>query len=201
MLPHTLFTHPIAPITPSHGFPALILVAAALLAVVSSGCSGVNAPLQTVPKVELARYAGTWYEVARLPNSFQTKCSCNVTATYELCDDGTIDVINRCMKQDGSITESRGKGEVADTQTRSKLRVTFLPAFLRWTGIGWGDYWIIDLDDANTTAVVASPSRTYLWILSRTRNISDTTRARLLPLIREKGFAAEELLWTTQTER
>ncbi|MFM8473947.1 MAG: lipocalin family protein [Candidatus Kapaibacterium sp.] len=172
-----------------------------LMTLLAAACSTTHAPLQTVASVDLDRYAGTWYEVARLPNSFQTKCSCNVTATYVVNDDGTVEVINRCMKQDGSITESRGNAEVVDTRSRSKLRVTFLPGFLRWLGIGWGDYWIIDLDDAYTTAAVAAPSRSYLWILSRSGSIDDATRARLLTSLKDKGFATDELLWTKQTGR
>ena len=178
---------------------ASTIVAVATVAL--AGCSGVQAPLQTAANVDLKRYAGTWYEVARLPNSFQTKCSCNVTATYELCSDGTINVTNSCVLKDGSTTVSRGKGEVVDTSTRSKLKVTFLPGFLRWLGIGWGDYWIIDLDADYTTAVVGSPSRSYLWILSRTKSIDDATRSRVLAMLRERGFAPEQLLWTLQTER
>jgi apolipoprotein D and lipocalin family protein len=72
---------------------------------------------------------------------------------------------------------------------------------LRWLGIGWGDYWIIDLDADYTTAVVGSPSRSYLWILSRTKSIDDATRSRVLAMLRERGFAPEQLLWTLQTER
>ena len=174
------------------------LLVVLVLAVLTAGCSGTTAPLATVAHVDLKRYAGTWYEIARLPNSFQKSCACNVTATYVLCEDGTVDVINQCEKSDGSRTESRGKAEVVDAQSFSKLRVSFLPWLLRWTGIGWGDYWIVDLDADYTTVVVASPNRSYAWILSRTPIMAAETRARVLQVMRDRGLAVDALQWIVQ---
>jgi apolipoprotein D and lipocalin family protein len=131
--------------------------------------AGVDVPgLRTVPKVDLARYLGTWYEIARYPNSFQKECD-QATAQYSLRDDGDIDVLNTCVRKDNKkLDEAHGVAHVEDPLTNAKLTVTFLPGWLRWTGIGVGKYWIIDLGSEYEYAVVSEPKRKYLWILSRT---------------------------------
>ncbi|HNT65234.1 MAG TPA: lipocalin family protein, partial [bacterium] len=102
------------------------------------------APLQTVDRVEIERYAGLWYEIARLPNRFQRNCNSNTTAEYRLRDDGRIDVINSCRRQDGSTNEAQAIARIVDKQSNAKLQVSFV----RFLGISlfWGDYWIIGLD-------------------------------------------------------
>ena len=135
-------------------------------------------PLQTVPAVELSRYLGTWYEVASFPQGFQAGCTAT-TATYALRKDGLIDVVNHCRKGsiDGEDSEAHGRARVVDTATNAKLEVSFFGPF-------WGDYWVIDLGADYEYAVVGSPGRDYLWILSRTRAMSpdvyDAIVARLV---------------------
>jgi len=112
---------------------------------------------ETVKKVDLQRYTGTWYEIARIPNRFQSQCVKNVTATYSLREDGKIDVVNRCVEEDGSVDEAEGLAQVVDKDSFSKLEVSFV-SFL---GIRpfWGDYWILGLDTNYKYAVVGDPSR------------------------------------------
>ncbi len=115
------------------------------------------APLQTVDRVEIERYAGLWYEIARLPNRFQRNCNSNTTAEYRLRDDGRIDVINSCRRQDGSTNEAQAIARIVDKQSNAKLQVSFV----RFLGISlfWGDYWIIGLDADYRYVVVGTPSR------------------------------------------
>lgn len=118
-----------------------------------------NSEPRTVDSVDLKKYVGVWYEIAKIPNRFQKNCACNTTATYLLRDDGKIDVINRCTRADGTINEAKGIARIVDTITNSKLEVSFV----RVLGIQlfWGDYWIIGLETNYRYAVVGTPSRKY----------------------------------------
>lgn len=120
-----------------------------------------KAPLEVVPRVDLNRYAGRWFEIARLPNRFQRHCDANTSALYTLREDGKITVLNECETADGKIQSAKGSAHVANDQgPNSKLKVTFFWPF-------YGDYWIIDLDPEYRWAVVSEPGRKYLWILTR----------------------------------
>ncbi len=138
--------------------------------------------LTPVPRVDLERYAGVWHEIARLPNSFETSCA-HSTAEYTPTPDGHLNILNRCVKANGYTREARGVGRVENSPSNSTLRVNFVPHWLRWSGLGWEDYWIIDLDPSYQYAVVSEPNRDYLWILSRTptmrKNIYDAIIAKL----------------------
>ena len=133
--------------------------------------SSAKRPLEPVPSIDLNRYIGTWYEIARLPNSFQEKCLGDVTANYSFNDDGTIRVINRCRKENGEMTEAEGKARrLSMDEPNSKLEVRFAPAWLSWLPFVWGNYWVIELAEDYSYAVVGEPKREYLWILSRTEH-------------------------------
>ena len=142
----------------------ILLFASLLMATTAQG----PATVRTVPAVDLDRYAGDWFEIARYPNRFQRACAGEVRASYARRPDGRIDVVNRCASADGSIIEARGIARVVDTETRAKLKVRFAPAVLSFLPFVWGDYWIIGLGDDYTWAVVGTPDRKYLWILART---------------------------------
>lgn len=90
--------------------------------------------------VDLGRYTGLWYEIAKIPNRFQKQCVRGTTAEYTLRDDGKITVVNRCFKEDGSLDEAQGVAKIEDTQTNAKLKVSFV-SFLGWRPF-WGDYWV-----------------------------------------------------------
>lgn len=150
--------------------------------------SHAQAPLATVPRVDLDRYAGRWFEIAKVPNRFQNQCARDTTATYTRRDDGTVAVVNRCVRADGSIDDIAGVARVVDADTRAKLEVSFLPAWLRWTGIGWGRYWVIALADDYRYAVVGEPSREYLWILARAPVLDAADRAAIDTALRASGY-------------
>ncbi|MBB3226172.1 apolipoprotein D and lipocalin family protein [Luteibacter sp. Sphag1AF] len=129
-----------------------------------------------VPHVDLARYAGQWHEIARLPMYFQRQCDRNVTATYTPHADGTIGVHNACVKKDGSSIASDGVARLADPKgPSSRLQVRFAPRWLSWLPFVWADYWVIALDDHYRWAMVGQPGQKYLWILSREPSLDRAT--------------------------
>ncbi|MBN1606017.1 MAG: lipocalin family protein [Polyangiaceae bacterium] len=148
--------------------------------------------LETVAHVDLNRYVGTWYDIASFPQSFQEGCT-GTTATYALRADGDIDVVNRCRK--GSLTgeedTATGRARVVDAVTHAKLEVSFFRPF-------WGDYWIIDLADDYSYAVVGHPSRDYLWILSRRPALERGVYRGILGRLRAQGYEVERLRKTQQ---
>lgn len=160
---------------------------------------GAQRPLQVVPSIDLNRYMGTWYEIARLPNSFQKECIGDVTANYTLNDDGSVRVINRCRKEDGEMTEAEGKARrLSDDEPNSKLEVRFAPAWLSWLPFVWGDYWVIDLAEDYSYVVVGEPKREYLWILSRTPKMEEGAYEKVLERIKAQGYDPAGLVRTKQ---
>jgi apolipoprotein D and lipocalin family protein len=150
-------------------------------------------PLQSVPRVDLNRYTGRWYEIAKYPNRFERKCDRNVTATYTLRSDGKISVVNACTTREGKLTQANGWAKVVDQKTGSKLKVTFFWPF-------FGDYWIIDLSPNYEYAVIGEPSRKYLWILSRTAKMDDNLYAEITGRLAAKGYDATRLERVRQTD-
>lgn len=157
-------------------------------------------PVTTVPHVDLDRYLGQWYEIARFPNRFQKKCAGEVRATYAKRTDGRIDVINECRTSDGSVTKAPGVARVVDEKTRARLKVRFAPAALSFLPFVWGDYSIIGLADDYSWATVGAPNRGYLWILSRTPSLSDTDYAAAVERARANGFDTSRLVRTRQSQ-
>lgn len=162
------------------------------LTLVFGGCSKPYPPLHTVDTVDLQKYLGTWYEIARYEHFFEKGCR-DVTATYSLKDNGDIKVINRCTKEDGKRTEAVGVAYATDTSS-SKLKVSFFRPF-------YGDYWIIMLDEKYHYAVVGDPSREYLWILSRTPVLDKKITDDILRRLPEMGYDIKPLIWTIQGKK
>lgn len=148
-----------------------------------------NKPLSTVQYVELDKYLGKWYEIAAFPQSFERGCS-HTTAEYSLNDDGSIKVVNTCVK-DGKIKVAKGKATVQDTQTNAKLNVQFFWPFK-------GKYWIIGLAHDYSYALVGHPNRKYLWILGRKPEMDGQTYNYLVTLAANKGFDVRHLRKTEQ---
>ncbi|MNR90683.1 Outer membrane lipoprotein Blc precursor [compost metagenome] len=176
-----------------------LLISVALFAASLSAPSWAQ-QVSTVVNVDLARYVGKWYEIARFPNSFQEDCLGNVTAQYDKRADGDIDVTNRCLQAGGKIDEAVGRGRVGEGGSSAKLKVRFAPDWLSWIPYVWADYWIIDLDPAYTLAAVAGPSRDYLWVLSRTPSVPEATYEALVNRVTAQGFDTSKLVKTRQDE-
>jgi len=159
----------------------------------------VAVPLEVIPSVDLERYAGTWYEIARLPNWFQKKCAGEVSATYTLLEDGRIKVVNRCRNATGEMTEVEGRAKRAGKDgPNTKLKVRFAPSFLSWLPMVWGDYWIIDLPADYQYVVIGEPSRKYLWVLSRTPTMDEATLQKIVEQSTQQGYDMSGLIRTAQ---
>ena len=155
--------------------------------------------VRTVERVDLDRYLGEWYEVARFPNRFQDQCAGDVVATYSRRDDGRIEVVNRCRLADGTVDEAAGVARVVDAATNAKLKVRFAPGWLSWLPRVWGDYWIIGLADDYSWATIGSPDRK--WILSRTPELDATRLHAAREAARANGFDLGRLVMTPQSRR
>jgi len=181
----------------SHNRSLLITCVALFAALVAHAQA--RAPLRVVPSVDLTRYAGQWYEIARLPNRFQKRCAGEVIATYALKLDGKISVLNRCNLENGEQIKAEGVARIAGKRkSNSILKVRFAPALLSFIPQVWGDYQIIALSPDYTHAVVGDPGRTYLWILSRTARMDDATYLRLVEEAQTQGFDVSRLQKTRQ---
>jgi apolipoprotein D and lipocalin family protein len=172
-------------------------LAAAIVAAVACAGSIAQQRLLTVPQVDLKRYAGTWHEIARLPNEFQKQCAAEVTATYTPNDDGTVGVVNRCRTAAGDWDVAEGVATPQDA-TNAKLKVSFLPAAIRWLPFGRGDYWVIELDPDYRWVMVGEPQRKYLWVLSRDPLLPQDALESMLGRAREAGFPVDRIKLSAQ---
>ena len=152
-------------------------------------------PLPTVEKVELDKYLGVWYEVARKPMFFERKCAFNVTATYTLNENGNIVVDNKCADQDGDLQQSLGEAFVVNAPFNSKLKVSFLPEGVRLIPVGRGDYWILKLDEDYQTVLVGEPRRKYLWVLSRIPNPKKEIIHEYLNYAKSWGYDIHDVIY------
>lgn len=155
----------------------------------------------TVTSLDLTRYLGTWYEIARLPMRYEPSDYTDVSATYSLETDGSVRVQNRAFDGKGELQESIGQAKPVDANDRSRLEVTFLPEGLRWIPFTKGDYWVLRIDDAYRTALVGSPDYEYLWLLHREPTIDAATRDDFLGTARGLGYDLAKLISTPHTGR
>ena len=157
------------------------------------------APLESIASLDVPRYMGTWYEVAKYPNWFQKRCIANTSATYAIQPNGMLQVLNRCQKEDGSMSEALGAAKQVGDATSPKLEVRLAPAWLSFLPFVWGNYWVIDLDPQYQLAAVSEPSRKYLWILSRTQTVEPKAYDALLQRLKQKGFNLDAIEISKQT--
>jgi uncharacterized protein YbjT (DUF2867 family)/lipocalin/ligand-binding SRPBCC domain-containing protein len=175
---------------------AVALVAATTLQLTAAPAQ-TPPPVRAVTFVDLDRYAGDWFEIARFPNRFQRQCLGDVRATYARRADGRVDVVNRCRTAEGE-TEAGGVARIVDKRTFAKLKVRFAPAWLSWLPMVWGDYWIIGLAPDYSWAVVGDPGHDYLWILARASHLDDASTAVAQAAARDNGFDVTRLVPTSQ---
>ena len=175
------------PSTRSRNFLAALplLVAFALPATASA-----SEEVQAVPRVDLGRYVGLWYEIGSFPMFFQRNCVGDTTAEYAAKDAGTISVRNRCRTADGFI-EAQGRATVVPESGNGRLKVSFFWPFS-------SDYWIIGLDDEYRWALVGNPNRKYLWLLSRTPQLDAASLQKALDIAARQGFDLANLRMTPQ---
>jgi apolipoprotein D and lipocalin family protein len=151
-------------------------------------------PVKTVNAVDLHRYQGTWYEIAKYPNRFQKGCV-KSKAEYELKENGTVAVLNTCILANGDLKSAKGVASVVDKTTNAKLKVRFFNWFSNlFPWLTQGDYWILNLDEGYEHVIVGSPDRKYLWILARAEAMNEQTYGELLEVIKNIGFNPSKLI-------
>lgn len=148
--------------------------------------------LTTVKEVNLQKYAGTWYEIARLPNRFEKGLTC-ITATYNLKENGEIEVLNQghLLENTNKKSQAKGKAWVPNANYPGRLKVQFFWPFA-------GDYYIIHLDKDYQYVLVGSPNRKFLWVLSKTKQLDETIYLKLIDIAKEQGFDVSTLIKVEQ---
>jgi apolipoprotein D and lipocalin family protein len=153
------------------------------------GCSSASkiTPVEHVPHVEVDRYVGHWYEIARYPNVFEED-AIGVTADYTIREDGKIEVLNQCWRKtfDSKRDSVNGVARIVDEESNAQLKVSFFWPF-------WGHYWIIDLDSSYNWTVVGHPKDKYLWILSRDKFMDDELYYMIVKRLEERGLDVSRL--------
>ena len=155
----------------------------------------------TVASVDLSRYLGVWYEIARLPIRHEPPDYTDISATYSRNDDGTIRVQNRALDARGQLQESVGQATPVEDIANARLKVNFLPEGLRWIPFTSGDYWVLRLDPDYRTALVGTPDREYLWLLHREPKMDEPTREAYLATAQSQGYDLGRLIITSHTGR
>jgi apolipoprotein D and lipocalin family protein len=175
------------------------LLFAALAALGTAGAIAQAAPaVVPIARLDVPRYMGTWYEIAKYPNRFQKDCAGQTTATYTLQPDKTVQVANRCRRADGTPDQAIGSARQIGALTSATLKVRFAPRWLSFLPMVWGDYWVIDLDPAYSLAAVSEPKREYLWILARSPAVPHEAYEALLERLQRQGFDLSKLERTRQ---
>ncbi len=178
----------------------MALLMSSAYAQVSATAAQINpsAEPKAVDAIDVQKYAGRWYEVARLPMYFQRNCVSDVQAKYSLNADKTIRVKNQCMNKEGELDVSEG---VAYPQNdgNSQLKVSFLPKGLRWVPFSKGDYWVLRIDEDYQVALVGGPSHRYLWLLSRTPDMDEAVIENYLNTAKAQGYDLSKLIRTKHT--
>jgi apolipoprotein D and lipocalin family protein len=175
---------------------AVVVISSAAVTIPTLVSADKQPPPETVAYVDLARYAGSWYEIASIPNRFQKHCRGNTMASYRPIEQQRIEVINSCLDKDGKVDSATGVARIVDSSSNAKLEVSFVSLF-GWQ-LFWGDYWIIELAPDYSYVIVGTPNFRYGWILSRTPLLSAEIRKRLDERLRAAGYDPSVFVDTPQ---
>ncbi len=166
---------------------ALLLL---ILCTISTAWASNSPP--TVAYVDLPRYMGKWYEIARIPNAFQQSCVQDVSVNYQLLANNQVLGTNTCRKANGNIFNLEVTGQAQD-KTNAKLVFKITSTWLRWIPMIKADYWIVDLADDYSYAAVATADSQYLWLLARQPKLDEMTYKKLLERVAKQGFDVAKL--------
>ncbi|RQP24777.1 lipocalin family protein [Piscinibacter terrae] len=171
-------------------------IATAVAAIVMSVATA-SPPVHSVEHLDLMRFGGVWFEVARLPNKMQSRCRHDATATYRLQVDGGLEVIHRCRDADDRVAVSVGHAALSGNDP-ARLSLSYVPPWLSWWPGTHADHWVVMIDEGYRHAVVSDPSRGSLWILSRLPGIDAATYDDIIARLRAQRFPVERLVLTPQ---
>ena len=175
-----------------------VITASVILLATAPAFAQSVAALNSIPILDVSRYLGRWYEIAKLPNWFQKKCVSDTSADYSLMPNGVLRVQNQCRLQNGERDQAIGVARQIGGVSSAKLEVRFAPDWLSALPFVWGNYWVVDLDEAYSLAAVSEPKREYLWILSRTPAVDASRYAALLVRLAAMGLDIHKLESTVQ---
>lgn len=176
--------------------PALLLISGTSSAQKTNPVNQTKAA--TVASVDLNRYSGKWFEIARYSNKSQKNCIGNTSMTYTLKEEGKLGVLNECLKKDGTVIDAKGEAKIIDKTTNAKLQMRFAPGYMAFLSTSWDDYWIIDLDEKYQYAAIGDKKRENLWILSRSPKLSDAAYQNILRRVEALGYKPGKLVKTPQ---
>jgi apolipoprotein D and lipocalin family protein len=162
-----------------------------VLGLALTGCYDTAPPPDVATGVELERFAGKWFEIAKLPRLTEANCTATV-ASYTLRADGDLDMTSECHldELDGPVKSLSAKAKVIDRAVTAKLALD--------VGGFYGDYWILEVGQSYEYAVIGHPSRDYLWVLSRTPTLDDSTLHGILKRAEAQRFDVSRLEYTQQ---
>ena len=169
-----------------------------LMAMVFPMACMAQSQVKSIPEFDVSRYMGTWYEIAKLPNWFQRKCVQGTQARYKVLGPTQIEVNNKCTTASGEEIQAIGLARPNGSGRPAQLEVRFAPEWTAWLPMVWGAYWVLDLDADYQLAAVGDPSKSYLWILSRTPQVSADRYDALLQRLNVMGFDITKLEKTRQ---
>jgi len=181
----------------------LVIASTALLVAMTAAAPSARAEKKprhrprVAENIDLDRYMGTWFEIARIPTRFQKSCECCATATYSRRDDGMVDIVNECLEKDGSIKTAKAEARVTRSSD-ARWRATFFK--ILGLGVAKGDYWILGVDDGYDWAVVGDPKRKYGWILAREPVLTTVQREAVDALLIDRGYDPGDFVPTPQQE-
>jgi apolipoprotein D and lipocalin family protein len=162
------------------------------------------APLQAISSIDLQKYKGRWYEIAKYPNRFQSMCAKATSAQYAL-QEGGVSVLNTCTTDKNEITQVMGEARPVGVVTNEKLspaqlEVAFAPKWIRWLPAVWGNYWVVAIDPNYRWSLVSEPKREFAWVLARDSKLTDVEKLAVLVALRAAGLDEKRLEWTRHND-
>ena len=155
--------------------------------------------VSAVESFGVAKYLGTWHEIASIPQFFQRKCVRDTKTSYSVATDSLIRIDNVCTRDNGGRERAAGRARAGDPNVAAKLEVTFLELFGEFQFLVAADYWVIALEPNYHWAVVGHPSRRYGWVLARDPLLPPVAMAEIIGRIKMQGYDACEFFVTPQT--
>lgn len=158
--------------------------------------------LETIENFNIGKYLGVWHQIALIPNYFQRNCVDDTQAKYEVLSDDSINILNSCLSLDGERLVASGVGRATGEPLNfARLKVSFAPKWLSWIPFVWGDYWVLSIDNQYNSALIGSPDRKYLWILSKQKFIQKERFADYLEKAKKNGFDTSLLAYELSSLR